>query len=251
MTLLRQAAVLRRQGSRAGPSRCLPSIKQPAWLSSTASSPHRPAQTWPQQIPGASVTCTCGATAIEFAYERPRLQLECGCCDCRQAHEWAASRGGPPAVAISRLFYLDNDILRVRGEQNLYLHQLRDPANSTRVGTRCCESILAVDHPAYAGNVVMVPSDACHLVAPSYPPPHARIYMKDYDHNRDGNPPPFCGLIFTGSEPDWVEKLGHRAHFQREVPMPRRGESLQQLFARLPQPATVLGLVQGERIASE
>lgn len=59
----------------------------------------------------ASSRCVCGRVVLLFHH--PALfGLECGCTDCRQACEFAAHKGGrpPPASAISRLVYLENDV---------------------------------------------------------------------------------------------------------------------------------------------
>ena len=151
------------------------------------------------------------------------------------------------------LFYLENDLTGVRGEENLYLHQLRDGARSTRLAAKCCESILAVDHPAYAGKVIMVPSDACTLTTSgALPAAHARIYMKDHNEARDGPLPPGEApeKVFSGAESDWVERLGHRAFFERPRPVPFLGFTLPQLCARLSAQPVVLGLAEGEQVGN-
>ena len=101
--------------------------------------------------------------------------------------------GGPPTPhpPLQQLFYFANAVepLPSKELEHVRLTKLRADGNSTRLETTCCHSILAVDHPAYQGNVVMVPSGACDLDAPSLSP-LARIYMHDWDEKADGPPPP-------------------------------------------------------------
>ena len=53
----------------------------------------------------ARVQCMCGKSAVRFlcGNKRPAnncAHLECGCCDCRAAVQWAHSMGGPEPPMI-------------------------------------------------------------------------------------------------------------------------------------------------------
>lgn len=200
----------------------------------------------------ASVECMCGKVRLVFANPEPRTHLECCCVDCRQAAEWAASRGGPPAPAVTSVVYLDNDIVDVRGSQHLSVYRLRGGGATARAVARCCHSILAVDHPAYRGNVVSVPVHACTLAAGASVP-QGRIFVKDRDGDADAAPlPPYSGQgpCLRGDEP-WsaLGLLSLSQPFGREPSAPLRGITLQELFRRLP-PPIVLGLRPGQRIGA-
>ena len=109
--------------------------------------------------------CVCRRVSLQFVSSNaqsaaPLFQLECACCDCRQAREYEASRGGPTSDSpLSRVVYFSNDVLPPADLSALELTQLRDGATSTRLVTTCCRSTLAVVHPAYCSLVVMVPAD--------------------------------------------------------------------------------------------
>ena len=178
------------------------------------------------------------------------MHLQCGCRDCRQAHEFVASLGGPPLPSppLAQLYYFANDLAPLGDAAMLMATKLREDGNSTRIQSACCHSILAVDHPAYQANVLMVPSDACRLDAPRVMP-MARIYMGDWDEAHDGPPPPEAdgvktyGPIAPSERRPWREAFAADPFEDR----PRQGSTLQGLLATLG-PATVLGLKEGERI---
>ena len=46
-------------------------------------------------LTSARVSCKCGKVVLKFFNPQPRICLECGCCDCRQALQWAEEQGGP------------------------------------------------------------------------------------------------------------------------------------------------------------
>ena len=203
--------------------------------------------------------CTCGSVALRFLRRTPVMHLECGCVDCRQAHEVVASRGGPPTPhpPLQQLLYFANHVAPLSSEEleHVRLTKLRADGRSTRLETTCCHSILAVTHPAYQNNVVMVPSGACDLDAPALSP-LARIYM-DWDEKADGPPPPLpegCMLPSADGDKPWravmstpVAQLldGEAA---AALPGEPPGEPVQRLFERLGTGLTVYGHPEGERI---
>ena len=75
-------------------------------------------------MPG-SLSCVCGAVCIILHHPVPRFRLECGCCDCRQALQWAQLQGGPVAPALPDLWYFANDFTITRGRDNIRLYKLR------------------------------------------------------------------------------------------------------------------------------
>ena len=60
--------------------------------------------------------CGCGDVELKFRDGRVIERLLCGCCDCRQHLEWAASRGGPPLPSefapLLDLVYVSKCLLR-------------------------------------------------------------------------------------------------------------------------------------------
>jgi len=204
----------------------------------------------------ASASCTCGVAALHFSTPRPRLHLQCACRDCRQANEWVALRGGRARPdPLSLLYYFENDLVQVQGKERLELQQLREGARSTRCVATCCHSILAVDHPAYSGNVVMVPANSCKLAVTSLPPALAQVYVSDWTADIDGPLPPLPPPVVTELEDD-VGDLAlppgvdpskpWRAHFAQPPREPRLGVSLQDLFVQLGLPK-IIGLEEGQR----
>jgi len=201
----------------------------------------------------ASARCACGAVALRFLRRAPVMHLECGCVDCRQAHEHVASLGGPPTPfpPLQKLFYFANAVEPLPAEQTqrLRLTKLRADGRSVRLEATCCHSILAVDHPAYQANVVMVPGDACTLDAPLVPP-LARIYMDDWDASADGPAPPLpdgCVLPTPDGGKPWRKVMSTPVE-ELLGGSPAKGERLQSLFEWLAPSLTVLGLAESARV---
>mmetsp|Transcript_58951 Transcript_58951/g.117118 ORF Transcript_58951/g.117118 Transcript_58951/m.117118 type:complete len:155 (-) Transcript_58951:200-664(-) len=112
--------------------------------------------------------------------------------------------------------------------------------------TTCCHSILAVDHPAYQANVVMVPRDACNLDFSPDIMPTARIYMQDWDDTQLGTPPPLAKGVPESSTPRTADApRPWRKTF--ETRLPAEGVSLQDIFQTVG-PPRVIGLEEGEAI---
>merc|ERR1712156_276304 len=51
-------------------------------------------------LTSARVSCKCGKVVLKFFNPQPRICLECGCCDCRQALQWAEEQGGPKGCVV-------------------------------------------------------------------------------------------------------------------------------------------------------
>lgn len=61
--------------------------------------------------PAPESRCICGKVSLQFLQPGPVLHVHCCCADCRQAHEWVASNGGPPMKsAVTQAYYIENDI---------------------------------------------------------------------------------------------------------------------------------------------
>ena len=43
----------------------------------------------------AKVSCKCGKVVLKFFNPQPKICLECGCVDCKQAMVWGQEQGGP------------------------------------------------------------------------------------------------------------------------------------------------------------
>ena len=74
------------------------------------------------------LSCKCGQVKIEIGDPSPRMRIECGCCDCRQALAWAQLQGGPkvPSNRPLDLWYFGNDISVASGKDKLRWYKLRE-----------------------------------------------------------------------------------------------------------------------------
>ena len=74
------------------------------------------------------LSCKCGQVKIEIGDPSPRMRIECGCCDCRQAMAWAQVQGGPkvPSNRPLDLWYFGNDISVATGKDKLKWFKLRE-----------------------------------------------------------------------------------------------------------------------------
>ena len=72
--------------------------------------------------------CQCGEVKLAIGDASPRMRLQCGCCDCRQAMAWAQLKGGPkiPSSRPLDLWYFGNDISVVWGKDKLKWYKLRE-----------------------------------------------------------------------------------------------------------------------------
>eukprot|EP00992_Anisonema_acinus_P012083 TRINITY_DN7890_c0_g1_i1.p1 TRINITY_DN7890_c0_g1~~TRINITY_DN7890_c0_g1_i1.p1 ORF type:complete len:209 (-),score=23.72 TRINITY_DN7890_c0_g1_i1:131-757(-) len=154
-------------------------------------------------------SCVCGRVGVQLTATRPVMNLECVCCDCLQAQDWAHTRGGPAVTPPPlTLLYFPNSISGVVGDRSmLWPVQLRDKETpfgaAIRLATKCCYSFLANDHPTN-GNVLSVPVAACSLKTGPLPPVMARIFQKDWNSERFGPSPPSAdgAPIIRCDEPD-------------------------------------------------
>ena len=72
--------------------------------------------------------CCCGHVKIEIGDAKPKMRLQCGCCDCRQAVQWAQLQGGPkePTSRPLDLWYFGNDIIIASGKDKVKWYKLRE-----------------------------------------------------------------------------------------------------------------------------
>ena len=72
--------------------------------------------------------CYCGHVKIEIGDAAPKMRLQCGCCDCRQALQWAQLQGGPkaPTNRPLDLWYFGNDIIIASGKDKIKWYKLRE-----------------------------------------------------------------------------------------------------------------------------
>lgn len=187
----------------------------------------------PQSQQTAEARCLCGAAHLTFLRPRPVLHVHCCCTDCRDARAAFADLGGPPLTHDPAfVFYFENDLARPdpRTLARLFAVKLRENGRTTRVVTRCCHAVLALDHPYYERNVLCVHGDACALTAPPLAP-LCRIFSRDWDAAYGGEMPPATASL-TESDETWA---AFAAIVKRPVP-PARGITLQDLLAMLPPP---------------
>lgn len=192
----------------------------------------------------AEVRCVCGKVKLQFLRPLPVLHVHCCCGDCRQGREWVASKGGPPMKqAVTLVYYFENDLAPLGSEALSFLFsvKLREAGRTTRLITKCCHSILAIDHPYYEENVISVHSDACDLVAPHIQP-LSRIFTEGWDAAYDGEMPSTTASL-EDSEAMWKKFASIVKRPVREA----KGIKLQDIFAQL-LPTTILGLTEKVRL---
>ena len=51
----------------------------------------------------AKVSCKCGKVVLKFFNPQPKICLECGCVDCKQAMVWGQEQGGPKVFTKKKL----------------------------------------------------------------------------------------------------------------------------------------------------
>jgi len=142
----------------------------------------------------AHISCVCGKVQISFPNPEPQMRLECGCCDCRQALQWAEVEGGPKSPLLCDLWYFANRFTFLKGKELTKWYKLRESGSSVRCVANCCKSTLLVQHPAYREKVVMVMADGCKLNLPDMSMEQVgRIQMKDVPEEKISLVSPFKG----------------------------------------------------------
>jgi len=122
------------------------------------------------------------------------MRLECGCCDCRQALQWAEVEGGPKSPLIVDACYFLNRFTFLKGKELTKWYKLRESGSSVRCVATCCKSTLMVHHPFYREKVVMVMADGCKLNLPDMSmEPVSRVQMKDVPTDKISLVKPFKG----------------------------------------------------------
>jgi hypothetical protein len=194
-------------------------------------------------VSGAESRCMCGEVKLRLLRRMPVLHVHCCCSDCRQGREWIC-KGGPPIKQGPTLaYYFENDLawLEPHALSLLFTVKLRENGRTTRLITKCCHSVLAIDHPYYEENVICVHADACDLVAPRIQP-LCRIFTSDWDTAYDGEMPSTTASL-EDSEAMWKKFAG----FIKRPASEAKGIKLQDIFAQLP-PPTNLGLTEKARL---
>ena len=128
--------------------------------------------------------CQCGLVTLRIGDTNPRMRLECGCCDCRQALSWAQIQGGPklPSHRPIEAIYFGNDLLVESGKENLQWYKLREGGSSIRWVARCCFTTMVVYHPFYMDKIFATFSDVIRYGEDISTNVESvcRIQMKDY-----------------------------------------------------------------------
>jgi len=88
-----------------------------------------------------------------------------------------------------QLIYVRADIISVEGELYTKSYQLRDLAKSTRVYCTKCFSILGINHPTYADNVLMFFPYHCKTNIDLSITPCATLNMSSYPHREPAKKP--------------------------------------------------------------
>ena len=87
-----------------------------------------------------TIRCQCGRVKLDIGDASPKMSLQCGCCDCRQAMLWAETKGGPtvPSDRPLDLWYFENDISIVFGKTKLKWYKLRQNGKVRLFQSRIC-----------------------------------------------------------------------------------------------------------------
>ena len=147
------------------------------------------------------ITCHCGRTGLTLQNGTSLLKFQCGCEDCRQALQFAHSKGGIKPKPLPVLCYMVSDIVDVHGLSSMRSYKLRKSGVSRRICCTHCYSTLAVDHPAYNDNVFLMFPEHCETNCDVSASLSAYIGMADYDETigplPTENKPVFPSLRFT------------------------------------------------------
>lgn len=208
-----------------------------------------------------TVSCRCGSVKLTLLERRPRLVIECACCDCCQKVDWSRASGGAfqAEPRVPTLVYFGNAIMGSEGAERLQLNMLRDNGTSQFVSSTCCSSILAVEHPFYEGNLIMVLADACNVRTESTLVPVARNQVKDWERyrSREAFPPwtgPANAMLYRDERDDPEALPRFRARYDKSPPEQVPGaEPLRALLSRVGISSTpvVLGLVEGAPVYAQ
>ena len=171
---------------------------------------------------------------------RPQWRVLCSCDDCIAHGRWAAAKGGPQSPHILDFIFFSADITIVVGAEYLEAVRLRENYKSTRLVCTKCLSTVIVDHPSYMDSAAMVSRDLCKLDADErdtitlhfgsayYDGPEGGVEAKQRELCGDGPAYPI-----VPSAANWPAQLEMHG-FPQLPPMPRAGESLSELIARVP-----------------
>ena len=164
------------------------------------------------------ISCTCGQVSVKLTTPTPVTRLQCGCCDCRQALQWAQLQGGPPATGLlADLWYFQNDFIFVEGREKTFWVMLREDGRSVRCVSSCCHSTLLVHHPCYQNNVLMVMASGVRMSVPHIDC-KVRVYLKDLPREKVSQLEPFDGVVI---DKDNLDEPGRTAR-----------EHIQELFVK-------------------
>jgi len=204
----------------------------------------------------AFIRCKCGHVTVEFTAKKAKVALECCCVDCFAKNEYYAGLGGPqlPPRFANRelplvLNYWDN-CLKVTGKDKLAFTKIREGCASTNAIASCCNTVMFIDHPAYAGNGVMTFNTIVPAQNAEECKARLRVYTADYPADRLAKLPelpnawkdPATGA-FTGTG-DWPTEFGAWAETMKGMSS-SDGESFSDLMAAAGG-FTVLGLPEGD-----
>ena len=139
----------------------------------------------------AVVTCNCSKTSLTFHNPNPINRCECGCYSCRQKIQYCnkKSKRNIWIPTFVNLWYFENDIINVTGEEYLKLFMLRDPKGSSIVSpfvvATCCHTILCVPALYYREAFVAIYSEDSNLKCneiPSLIRYSSAEYLKEFGH---------------------------------------------------------------------
>ena len=137
------------------------------------------------------------------------------------------------------LVYFENDVVDVRGAERVELVRLRADlcrasAFSTRALATCCHSMVAIDHPAYRQNVVMLATEAARVSTPEPLPQQRQIFVGDWEGSLPAFEAPASSPYAT-------------VPFCEPCATPRTGVKIQDSDLWRGKPVRVVGLREGQR----
>lgn len=200
-----------------------------------------------------TLACRCGKVCLTLAAARPTCAVECCCCDCQSTVWWCQQGEGDgssdtknatvhqPTDTTHRpatLYYFDNDITNVKGEDLLQLFKLRNDSATLRLSTKCCHSILVNVHWLYLKRRFAVIQDCCKLTYQGDTLlPYARIQTKFYSSEEKLPSLRSGGESYKCDDLLWVvnSQLLQKAVLAPLPDQGPQGESIHDVIARIQQ----------------
>jgi len=106
----------------------------------------------------ATLTCKCGGVELTLGNPQALWRLECCCHDCYAAPWYLQKRKNAPAAPEVQLLdsiYFANNLTVEKGMEKLGTYKNFPCGDTTRFVCTDCWTVLAADHPAYGGKLLV------------------------------------------------------------------------------------------------